>query len=60
VSYALGFTLGLGPIGLWWGLVLGLGIVAAVLLVRVRIALARRQDRVVIDVAKVEGLESRV
>jgi MATE family multidrug resistance protein len=60
VSYALGFTLGLGPIGLWWGLVLGLGIVAAVLLVRVRIALARRQDRVVIDVAKVEGRESRV
>ena len=50
VSYILGFRLGLGPIGLWWGLVLGLGVVASVLLVRVRIALARRQDRVIIDV----------
>ncbi len=49
VSYILGFRLGLGPIGLWWGLVLGLGVVASILLVRVRIALARRQDRVVID-----------
>jgi MATE family multidrug resistance protein len=49
VSYVLGFQLGLGPIGLWWGLVLGLGIVASILLVRVRIALARRQDRVIID-----------
>jgi MATE family multidrug resistance protein len=50
VSYVLGFRLGLGPSGLWWGLVLGLGVVASILLVRVRIALARRQDRVVIDV----------
>jgi len=49
VSYVLGFRLGLGPIGLWWGLVLGLGVVASILLVRVRIALARRQDRVIID-----------
>jgi MATE family multidrug resistance protein len=49
VSYLLGFRFGLGPTGLWWGLVLGLGVVASVLLVRVRIALARRQDRVVID-----------
>ncbi len=50
VSYVLGFRLGLGPIGLWWGLVLGLAVVASILLVRVRIALARRQDRVMIDV----------
>jgi MATE family, multidrug efflux pump len=49
VSYVLGFRLGLGPIGLWWGLVLGLAVVASILLVRVRIALARRQDRVIID-----------
>ena len=42
VSYLLGFRLGLGPIGLWWGLVLGLAVVATILLVRVRIALARR------------------
>ena len=49
VSYVLGFVIGLGPAGLWWGLVLGLGVVATILLVRVRIALSRRQDRVVID-----------
>ena len=49
VSYALGFRAGLGPAGLWWGLVIGLAVVATVLLVRVRIALGRRQARVVID-----------
>ena len=57
VSYVLGFVLGLGPIGLWWGLVLGLAVVATVLLVRVRIALARRQDRVVIDVPGAMAVE---
>jgi MATE family multidrug resistance protein len=49
VSYLLCFRLGFGPTGLWWGLVLGLGVVATVLLARVRIALSRRQQRVVID-----------
>jgi MATE family multidrug resistance protein len=49
VSYLLGFRLGLGPAGLWWGLVIGLAVVATVLLTRVRIALTRRQARVVID-----------
>lgn len=49
VSYLLGFRAGLGPAGLWWGLVLGLGVVATILLVRVRVALDRRQARVVID-----------
>jgi hypothetical protein len=34
---------------LWWGLVLGLAVVATVLLVRVRIALGRQQRRVIID-----------
>ena len=49
VSALLGLRLGLGPIGLWWGLVLGLGVVATSLLVRVRIGLARQQIRVFID-----------
>jgi MATE family multidrug resistance protein len=49
VSYLLGFGAGLGPIGLWWGLVIGLAVVATVLLTRVRIALGRRQARVMID-----------
>ncbi len=49
VSYWLGIRLGIGPAGLWWGLVLGLGIVATILLLRVRVALRREQRRVVID-----------
>ncbi len=49
VSAYLGFGLGWGPAGLWWGLVLGLGVVATFLLVRVRIGLARQQTRVFID-----------
>jgi multidrug resistance protein, MATE family len=50
VSFYLGFRAGLGPAGLWWGLVLGLGLVGTSLLIRVRNRLARRQPRVVIDV----------
>jgi MATE family multidrug resistance protein len=49
VSMYLGFVAGLGPRGLWWGLVLGLGLVGSSLLLRVRVRLARRQLRVVID-----------
>ena len=49
VSYLLGFVLGLGPSGLWYGLVLGLAAVATILLVRVRLALARERRRVLID-----------
>lgn len=58
VSYWLGIRLGIGPAGLWWGLVLGLGIVATVLLLRVRVALRREQRRVVID-GPAPGPESR-
>ena len=49
VSYVLGFWYGLGPGGLWYGLVLGLAAVAGILLVRVRLALARERRRVLID-----------
>jgi MATE family multidrug resistance protein len=49
VSVYLGFGAGLGPVGLWWGLVLGLALVGTSLLLRVRGRLARRQSRVVID-----------
>jgi len=49
VSIYLGFVAKLGPVGLWWGLVLGLGLVGTSLLFRVRIRLARRQPRVIID-----------
>jgi MATE family multidrug resistance protein len=59
VSYLLGFVAGWGPVGLWWGLVLGLGVVATVLLTRVRVALRRRQARVVIDGERPELVEDR-
>jgi len=49
VSMYLGFQAGMGPAGLWWGLVLGLGLVGTSLLLRVRSRLARRQPRVIID-----------
>ncbi|MBX3145777.1 MAG: MATE family efflux transporter [Gemmatimonadales bacterium] len=49
VSLWLGFRQGLGPPGLWWGLVVGLMVVAVVLVVRVKIRLGRVLTRVVID-----------
>lgn len=49
VSWLLGFRAGWGPVGLWWGLVVGLAVVATVLLTRVRLALARQPDRVIIE-----------
>jgi MATE family multidrug resistance protein len=49
VSAALGFGLGAGPRGLWWGLTVGLMLVAVVLIWRVRLRLAGEVRRVVID-----------
>ena len=49
VSYLLGIRAGWGPVGLWWGLEVGQGVVALVLLTRVRIALGRQQARVTIE-----------
>ncbi len=49
MSAYLTFVAGLGPAGLWWGLVLGLAVVAILLLARVRSRLARKQARVIID-----------
>lgn len=59
VSVYLGFEAGLGPAGLWYGLVLGLGLVGASLLLRVRSRLARRQLRVVIDTPSLATTEPR-
>jgi len=53
VSVALAFGAGLGPLGLWWGLVAGLGAVALLLLARVRVRFRRNLDRLVIDDARV-------
>jgi MATE family, multidrug efflux pump len=49
VSLWLGFELGEGPVGLWWGLVLGLVVVAIFLVIRVRLRLRQPLQRVHID-----------
>lgn len=49
VSVVFGFRLGLGPSGLWWGLVLGLAATAPVLMWRVRDRLRRELRRIRID-----------
>jgi len=49
VSLWLGFTLGLGPAGLWWGLVLGLILVAFFLLARLQRKLREPLRRVWMD-----------
>ena len=49
VSAAFGFWLGYGPQGLWWGLMVGLTLVAAVLVWRVRRRLAGTLARVRIE-----------
>jgi MATE family multidrug resistance protein len=48
-SLILGFTLGFGPAGLWWGLVLGLIAVASALAVRLRHRLRQPLRRVQLD-----------
>ncbi len=49
VSLWLGFRQGLGPPGLWWGLVVGLMVVAVILIVRVKVRFGRDLTRMVID-----------
>lgn len=49
ISLWLAFPMGLGPQGLWWGLVAGLAAVASLLVLRVRHRLSRDVARVLID-----------
>ena len=49
VSLVLGFPAGLGPTGLWWGLVIGLAVVALVLILRVRSRFRGEVRRLVIE-----------
>jgi MATE family multidrug resistance protein len=51
VSAFLGFTLDMGPRGVWWGLAVGIGVVAILLLARVRRRFLRSIQRLVIDSA---------
>jgi multidrug resistance protein, MATE family len=57
VSVYLGFKAKWGPAGLWWGLVLGLGVVALTLTLRLRARIRRQQRRVVIDQHLSAGVE---
>jgi MATE family multidrug resistance protein len=49
ISLLLAFAAGMGPLGLWWGLVAGLAGVAVVLLWRVRVGLGGTLRRLVVD-----------
>ena len=49
IALWLGFRQAWGPRGLWWGLVAGLVVVAAVLILRVRQRFARDLIRLAID-----------
>jgi MATE family multidrug resistance protein len=49
VSLWLGFGLGYGAVGLWWGLVVGLVVVAVFLIVRVRQREQHGLERIIID-----------
>jgi multidrug resistance protein, MATE family len=51
VSWVLTFRYGGGPVGFWWGIVVGLAAVALILLARVRVRLGRSMRRIVIDEA---------
>jgi MATE family multidrug resistance protein len=56
ISLWLGFGLGQGPTGLWWGLVGGLAAVSLALLARVRARFGQDLTRVMVDVPHQQGL----
>jgi MATE family multidrug resistance protein len=45
----LGFVLGVGPRGVWWGLALGIGVVSVLLMFRIRRRFGRELRRLVMD-----------
>jgi len=49
VSAWLAFRAGFGPQGVWWGLALGIGVVAVLLMARIRRRFGREMRRLVID-----------
>lgn len=52
VSVYLGFRMGAGPLGIWWGLVAGLAAVAVLLLARMRVRFRSGMRRMVIEDAE--------
>ena len=55
-SWYLGFRAGLGPRGLWWGFVVGLGTIAIYLLARVRAGLRQLPEPLSIDAPPAPGI----
>ena len=49
VGGALAFGAGMGPQGIWWGLAVGIGVVAVLLLARLHVRFGRDLRRLVID-----------
>lgn len=49
VSAWLGFRMGWGPPGIWWGLAIGIGVVSVLLAFRVRARFGRALRRLIID-----------
>ena len=49
ISAFLGFAAGVGPRGIWWGLAIGIGVVAVLLTFRIRRRFGRALRRLVID-----------
>jgi MATE family multidrug resistance protein len=49
VSYALGFWTDLGSRGIWWGLAVGIAVVAVLLMLRIRARFGRELRRIVVD-----------
>ncbi len=58
ICVVLGLWLDWGPAGVWWGLAIGIGIVAILLLHRIRIRFGRALRRVVIDDTDAEPVSS--
>jgi MATE family multidrug resistance protein len=56
ISLALAFPWGLGPTGLWWGLVAGLAVVSLALVVRVWVRFGGELVRVLVDLPPQQGL----
>ena len=56
VGVWLGFQMEMGPRGLWWGLVTGLGVVSVLLLLRIRVRFARALERIHIDDVDADSL----
>ena len=58
ICVVLGLWLDWGPAGVWWGLAIGIGIVAILLLHRIRVRFGRALRRVVIDDTDAEPVSS--